>query len=271
MSNWHDDLCEYYSVDAETALELGTRATGRTPDLPASKTCKAVSGMTYEDIWALSDRKTTESVFQFYHDQGAWSTFRQCVRHKDMSQYHIQLIGSILNSGTPRVGYHICEYGCGVAPFLNSFVSFITADSSRCRISITDVEGCEHFNFAEWRLKKKISERSLNIDLNIKPVTPTSLPAYDEGLDLVLIFEVLEHVPSPLATIKNIYNQLNDGGIILENFIKHDDDHDDDGPDLRSAAIEREEYYSFLSKNFELIVGRSEADAPNETRAWRKK
>ena len=45
----------------------------------------------------------------------------------------------------------------------------------------------------------------------------------------------------------NIYNQLNDHAIIVENFIKHPEP-DDDGPDLLSAARERDSYYSFLNE-----------------------
>jgi len=273
MSNiWHDDLCEYYGVDRETALKLGTRSSGRKPDLPGSKTCKPISGMTFEDIWELRDRTDIESVFQFYVDQGAWSTFRQCVRHKDLSQFHLANLVPVLNASEPRNGFHICEYGCGVAPFLNTFVTFLSPETRNVRLSITDIADCEHFLFAEWRLKKKILNRSLDIDLDIKPVIPSSLPTYSDKLDVVLIFEVLEHVPSPILTIKNIYNQLNERGFILENFIKHsEEDINDDGPDLVSAARERDAYYSFLIENFDLTGGEPLSQNQNGTRIWRKK
>jgi len=273
MDKWSDDLCEYYGVDEETALRLGTRASGRKPDLPGSKTCKPVSNMTFEDIWETNERNDNQSIFQFYIDQGAWSSFRQCVRHKDMSQFHLNLLSSIMSSSNPRVGYHICEYGCGVSPFLNTFVTYITQDSSSSRISITDVDGCEHLKFAEWRLKKKIEKRNLPITLDVKPVMHNKLPKYDDKIDLALIFEVLEHVPSPVATIKNLYDQLNDNGAIVENFIKHPprDDDEDDGPDLLSAANERDEYYKFLIEKFEFVGGESLKDNQNGTRIWRKK
>ena len=88
---WYTHLCEYYNVEPQKALELGMRKSGRKPDLPESKTCKKVNNMTFEDIWALSERKNAHDVFKFYKDQGAWSSFRQCVRHKDMERYHISL------------------------------------------------------------------------------------------------------------------------------------------------------------------------------------
>ena len=273
MNNrWCDDLCEYYDVDEEVALKLGTRASGRKPSLPGSKTCDPVSEMTFEDIWSLKDRSDIESVFQFYIDQGSWSTFRQCVRHKDLSSFHLSQIVPSINSSTLRHGFHICEYGCGVAPFLNTFLTFLDPSSVQFRLSITDVDGCEHFNFAEWRLKKKVLERSLDIELEVKPVTSNTLPTYSDKLDLVLIFEVLEHVPSPLETIKNIYNQLNDGACVIENFIKHPDEEiDNDGPDLASAASERSAYYSFLIEKFNLIGGETLEQNQDGTRIWRKK
>ncbi len=273
MDKWSDDLCEYYGVSEEAALELGTRSSGRKPSLPGSKTCEPVSDMTFEDIWDIRERKDNDSIFQFYIDQGAWSSFRQCVRHKDMSRFHLDILSSIMSSSTPRVNYHICEYGCGVAPFLNTFVTFITQESSNSRISITDVDGCEHLKFAEWRLKKKIQERKIPVTLDVKPVKPNELPTYEDKIDLALIFEVLEHVPSPVETIKNLHNQLNDGGVVVENFIKHPprEEEEDDGPDLLSAAKERADYYKFLIKNFNLIGGESLENNQNGTRIWRKK
>ena len=270
--DYFKDICEYYNVDEETAVKLGTRSKGRMPDLPGSKTCTSVSGMTYEDIWSKSDRNSVESIFQFYLDQGAWSTFRQCVRHKDMIEFHVNFLSSIFKSAQPRENFHICEYGCGIAPFLNTFVTFLDPKSAKMRLSITDVENCEHFNFAEWRLRKKIQKNNLSIALDVKPVTPAALPVYNDLLDLVLIFEVLEHVPSPVETIKNIYNQLNTGGLIAENFIKHEPhDHEEDGPDLMSAARERESYYLFLNEKFMIVSGPPLEDDQNGTRVWRKK
>jgi len=271
MNNWYDDLCEYYSVEPEVALKLGTRSSGRKPDLPGSRTCEPVSGMTFEDIWEMKDRSTIENVFQFYIDQGAWSSFRQCVRHSEIPNYHVNILSSLLSACKMRKGFHICEYGCGVAPFVNALVENLKESSEKIRISITDIDGCEHFKFAEWRLNKKISKGNLPIDLDVKPVTHDLLPTYSDKIDLALIFEVLEHVPSPVETIKNIHRQLIDGGLVVENFIKHPEEEiHDDGPDLVSAARERDQYYEFLFKNFKLIGGQSLSENQDGTRIWRK-
>jgi hypothetical protein len=262
---WFKDLCDYYSVSAEDALLLGTRGSGRKPSLPGSQTTHPVAGKTFEDIWAESPRRSQEEIFKFYSDQGAWSAFRQVVRHKEMRQFHLSLLQSVLQQGGTY-----CEYGCGVAPFTHSLLETVAPNTS-LKIFLSDVE-CEHFTFGLWRARRVIQERALTgITLEAVPVLPNQLPRYSAPLDAVLIFEVLEHVPSPIQTASNLASQLKSGGLFCENFIKHDRHNDDDGPDLRSAAQEREQYYTLLKDYFQHVAGRGETEAPNDTRIWQKK
>ena len=91
--------------------------------------------------------------------------------------------------------------------------------------------------------------------------------SFKKKYDLIILFEVLEHVPSPVKTISNLMEQMNSNAIFLENFIKHVHDPDEpDGCDLESAAEERDQYYEILNSNFDLVAGPAEPQAPNETR-----
>ena len=75
-----------------------------------------------------------------------------------------------------------------------------------------------------------------------------------------------------MATTLNLYEQMNQNAVFIENFIKHEDEGGNKGgPDLESAANEREKYYDFLSTNFTLIGGSPESVQHNATRIWRKK
>lgn len=268
-SSFVKDLCDYYNVDQEKAITLGTRSNGRRPDLPSSKTCSAVSGKTFEDIWDEKARVSNADIFDFYRDQGAWSSFRQVIRHNDLVVLHVNLIKFLLHC-TQSKSPVILEYGCGVAPFSRTLVEFIDP-SAEIDIYISDVEGCEHLCFGEWRLRNKVKERELNVKVDARPITHDTLPVYDKNIDVVFIFEVLEHVPNPVECIKNIANHMNVGALLVENFIKHEDDHDQDGPDLLSARLERDEYYRFLNDKFSLVSGENHLSSPNETRIWRKK
>jgi len=267
MSKIYDDLCEYYNVTPEQALELGSRSSGRKPNLPASATTTAVSNMTYEDLWALKERKTEQDVFDFYEDQGAWSSFRQVVRHKDMTGYHLQMLGGIVAEGSV-----LCEYGCGIAPFVYSLLSNLSKTDVNLTVCISDVKS-EHFRFAIWRLEKLISQMNLTgVILIPVEIKAGELPKFPVPLDVALVFEVLEHVPSPVATLNNLANQLNTNGLICENFILHGDEKgDSDGPDLLSARRERTEYYNELFRLCNLVGGPDHVSGPNETRIWQKK
>ena len=167
---------------------------------------------------------------------------------------------------------HIVEYGCGVAPFITSFL-LNAPGNSKYDISISDVCGAEHFLFAEWKLNKIVEDRELaEVRVHPQPIEHDKLPKYHKEIDFAINFEVMEHVPSPIGVINNLMSQMAPGAIYMENFIKHErDDEDDDlGPDLSSAAAEREEYYNIIQSNFELLWGDTPAASPNQTRFWKK-
>ena len=79
-------------------------------------------------------------------------------------------------------------------------------------------------------------------------------------------------MPDPVAVIKNLYKQLNESCVLVENFILAPDvleGEEFEGPDLKSAALLRDEYLDFVEKNFDLIT--KEDANPNATRIWKKK
>ena len=270
--NWYEHLCDYHNVSLEKVIELGTRSSGRKPDLPGSETCKKVSNMTYEDIWALKDRSTNKKVFEFYKDQGSWSTFRQCVRHSNMVNQHIGFLNIVSKVGLFKENFHFCEYGAGVAPFATTLLNYIDKNS-QIEITICDVDS-DHFDFAKYRLNRIKNDHNFNnLKLNFLEIKPDNLPIFKNKIDATFCFEVLEHVPSPLAVIKNITKIKTPGSIYVENFIKHDDlEDDDDGPDLSSARSEREVYYEYLHENYDLIhpSHKESKDNPSTTRIWQK-
>jgi hypothetical protein len=246
---WYKYICEYYDVTKEEALKLGTRSNGRKPSLPGSATCEPVSGMTMEEIWALKPRDTTESVYQFYVDQGAWSAFRQTVRHIELKDMEKHLMSQIVSDGM-----HVCEYGCGIAPFSQTLLQTIPPNWN-LDVSVTDVDMCEHYVYGQWVLSKIIEERKLqNVTTHAHPAKPHQLPKYDKNIDVFIIFEVLE--------------QMNPNAILVENFVKHEEKHLEPGPDLESAIDEREEFYKIVKDNFRLLSGNSEENDPNGTRIW---
>ena len=271
---WYKYLCEYYDVSMDEAIKLGTRSSGRKPPLPGSRTCKPVSGMTFEDIWALSSRDTQEDIFQFYIDQGAWSSFRQTVRHADpackgMHSGVLRLAAMVDKKKNDEI--NICEYGAGIAPYARVLLES-GAINHKMNFYISDVDGSEHFLYSSWMLNRVVEDNDSNATINPVPIRHDSLPSYDKQLDLVVCFEVMEHVASPVAALNNLIDHMAPGCYYVENFIKHDHDDDDDpGPDLESAKLEREKYYEILTEKFDLLTENPPSTHPNQTRIWLKK
>jgi len=277
MFEWYTHLCDYHNVTPEKALKLGTRADGRKPDLPGSETCKPVSNMTMEDIWSMKERKDIQSIFDFYKDQGAWSTFRQCVRHKDLEQLHLSYFDLLIKNGIIKNNSHVCEYGCGVAPFVTTFLKYAQIkEDIKLNFTLVDVD-CDHFNFAKYRLNKIIEQKGVKdfVTLNFETVKPDQLPSFNnKKLDVLFCFEVLEHVPSPVKVIENIRSNMNPGAVYIENFIKHDleEDEEDTGCDLKSARDERNQYYTILEEYYNLVFPSIEQikSNPNTTKIWQR-
>ena len=110
--------------------------------------------------------------------------------------------------------------------------------------------------------------------MNFEIIEIDKLPTFNnQPLNALFCFEVLEHVPSPIGVLNNIKKSLIPGGAYIENFIKHDSDDDDDGPDLASARAERDGYYQILNQDFSLFYPTLEESQnnPSCTRIWHKK
>ncbi len=251
---WYEDICEYYKVTPLEAEELGKRKVGRRPNLPASSTTHAVSGMTFEEIWAKDPRDTINSIHRFYKDIGAWATFRQCYYHRNINAGHFV-------KQFPA-GSRICEYGSGVAPVCSWIVENVRNKSFD--LTIADVES-EHLAFAKWRLQKKINESNIPFGLEVLTILSDNLPL--KGYyDLILILEVFEHLYNPYEVAVHLARHLRPGGILCENYLICDPQ----GANLTQAQRDRPLVFQHLKRNFKLIKGRDPNKYPGESRYWKK-
>lgn len=252
--HWAADLCRYYQVTPVQALVLGTRQKGRRPDLPGSPTCQPVSGKTWEELWAARPRDSEEAVFSFYKEIGAWAAFRQVVRHRFRSF-------AFVARHLPRDGVFL-EWGCGIAPISHWLATHPWQVSGEPTYILVDVDS-EHFTFGRWRVAAADGEV---VELLVEAGKP--LPALPP-VDAACILEVLEHLPDPVAVIRHIGAAIKPGGVLFEDFVRHDAE--SDGPDLPSARATRPEVYRYLLKHFAFEAGRSwEMPDGGGIRRWRK-
>jgi SAM-dependent methyltransferase len=253
---WYQDLCDYYGVTPEQALELGTRASGRRPDLPGSPTTQAVSGLTFEEIWESRRRETPADIHAFYQDMGAWAAFRQVVYHRNRN------FRFLTHGIKPHTS--LCEYGAGVAP-----VCFWLVEHMRnipLELTIVDVPS-EHLTFGEWRLKRRIEELNAPVTVRVREVLPDTLPLED-SYDIITVLEVYEHLHNPLAVTVHLFKHLRPGGLLWENYIVLNNPA---GEDLPIAQEERPVVFEYVRKHFRLISGKDpDSSGSGGTRCWQR-
>ena len=250
--NWYDDLCEYYKITPEQANTLGTRKTGRKPDLPGSPTCEPVSGKTFEDIWESKPRETSAQIFEFYKEIGSWLSFRQCKYHEHGPAYGAGFEGlEHLKHKQVKSTINMLEYGGGVCPVSTWFADNVK--QLNYNFYINDVPS-EHLNFGEWRLK--------NRNQNVKKfeIEPDIFPDYgDIKFDLIYMIDVLEHMDKPYGAIESLlkYCKPNET-VLIETWIDHTEK--GIGCDLDR---EKKETMELIKKNFVMV-------RPGVLKSWRK-
>ena len=133
-------------------------------------------------------------------------------------------------------------------------------------MTLTDVPS-EHLTFGQWRLRRLIDEMNAPIDLVVREVLPDSLPL-DEEYDVIAILDVFEHLRNPMEATAHLWEHMAQGGLLWENFIKHDHPH---ASDLDIAQEERPKIFEYIRSRFEMVSG-DDPDRPDGggTRCWRK-
>ena len=254
---WYRDLCDYYGVTPEQALKLGTRTSGRRPDLPGSATTHPVSGKTMEELWETGQRRTEAEIFSFYQEIGAWLAFRQVVHHRD------NRFAYLLPCLKPENRF--CEYGAGVAP-----VAFRAVERKRRPphlITVVDVPS-EHFTFGVWRLKRLVDEKKAPVEVSPVEILPGRL-LLTGSFEVIAVLEVFEHLPNPLEVAHHLCDHLEPGGLLWENYVRLEDPRESD---LESAQAQRGLVHRHLYQVCRLVQGRGpEAPGGGGTRCWQKR
>lgn len=242
---WYEDLCEYYSVTPEKALELGGvgRDSDRRPNLPGSPTTNPVSGMRFDEIWEKGDRTTVKGVLQFQKDIGAWSSFRQLYYHRHDSFWWV-IDG--LRSGT-----RICEYACGTAPISNWIAENIK--DRHFHFTTADLD-CEHRTFGEWRLRKRVERSRLPSSVKTVISKPDLLPLNEE-YDVVTIIEALVLIHNPLEVVQHVTEHLRKGGKLWETYTIVDDNRSKLWLSYREAQKQRSSVFDFIRSRYKIIEG----------------
>ena len=136
----------------------------------------------------------------------------------------------------PR-GSRVLEYGCGAAPMLTGLLRYYRRLD--LRLYGSDLPHLL-FHFARWKLGRYPF-------VQMKPLGEPFMVRFD----VVFCAEVLEHVPSPLQTVRDLHEMLLPGGVLIYDFAETDGR----GLDSPTSQAERPAVRGFMASHF-TVVGR---------------
>lgn len=134
----------------------------------------------------------------------------------------------------PR-GARVLEYGCGAAPMLTGLARYYRRLD--LRLYGSDLPHLL-FHFARWRFRDCPFVRL--------SVVGEPIPA---RFDAIFCTEVLEHVPAPLETLRELHEALLPGGVLIYDFAETDGK----GLDSPTAQAERPAVRGFVASHFTVV------------------
>lgn len=179
-------------------------------------------------LWKRKPR-TSESDYRAFFAETDYFVLRQMYYHRN-DCYHV-VAASMRRAG--RVG-HFCEYGCGVAPV----TAWLLPRFPAWRYTVVDIPS-PTLEFARWRFR-----RCPNVEAK-QPGLGSDLPLRNP-YDVIVCFEVLEHLINPLDVVRHLVDHLKPGGTLHLNFA-----HDPGEENLLESAAQRTETIAYLNRALE--------------------
>jgi len=162
------------------------------------------------DAWRRADPKNPEQIIEFYSttDLYIWELMQWHASPARLGYWHA--LAELVRRWPPRDGYRrVLDFGCGVG------TDALFLASQGYDVTLVDVPGLT-FEFARHRFRR----RSLAARF-VESRVP--LPEPDGTYDVVVCFDVFEHLPDPLEAARRLVAALRPAGIMLQQAAFEDD------------------------------------------------
>lgn len=146
---------------------------------------------------------------------------------------------------------HLLEFGCGSAPIILSYFEFFKPDP-RIHWTMADIEYLAfHYGCFRFRHCKNVHPVLLKHEDDFRLIT-------EQKFDVIFCTTVFEHLNAPVRTIRDFYEQLNPGGLVVFDYVMtkvNIDKNTDMGLDHYEGHVQRNNVIDFMEKNFIVLDG----------------
>ncbi|MDR7542945.1 MAG: class I SAM-dependent methyltransferase [Armatimonadota bacterium] len=164
---------------------------------------RAFSSEELAEAWRRADPKTPEEIVTFYGstDLYIWELMQWHASPARLPYW--QALSRLVHHWPAQAGWRrVLDFGCGVG------TDALYLATQGYDVTLVDVPG-PTFEFAKHRFRRRgLSARF------IESRSPLFLP--DRVYDVVVCFDVFEHLPDPLTVARKLVDSLRIGGLMLQ-------------------------------------------------------
>jgi len=164
------------------------------------------------EAWRRADPREPEEILGFYRSTDLY-VWEQAQWHASPDRRpYWKGLQVLLRDFPPGRGFHrVLDFGAGIG------TDGLFLASHGYEVTLVDVDG-PAFRFAMHRFERRgLPARFL--------VSRSMLPQPDADYDVVVSFDVFEHLPDPLGAARRLVNALRPGGVLLQSGGFVDEEH----------------------------------------------
>lgn len=162
-------------------------------------------------IWHEVNPATPAEIMQFYSDNPLYIfELTKANASKERLEFHGAVIDFLLRNYPANSHAKVLDFGSGVGS------DAIRFSEKGYEITFADIPG-KTAEFAKYRFKKR------NINARFIPIVSDTI-RLKERYDIIICFDVLEHICNPIKILSNLVKHLTDKGVIAIINCPSDDD-----------------------------------------------
>jgi len=156
----------------------------------------------WTEVWQSRPRETAAEIKSAYNETDVW-LYRQVYHNHHTQGGRFEFTAGRIKEFCRRNqerSVKLLDYGCGTACLEKHL-----QDIDNLAVTLADVPS-PPFEFARWRFREATNFSFIEIE---------SQACLTETYDIVILYDVLEHIPEPLPVLNHVTEHLRTGGLLF--------------------------------------------------------